>query len=365
MARISKISIEGFKSIKQLKDFELNSGLNILIGANGAGKSNLIGFLKFLNAIINERVQYQTKKWGGAGKILYNGSKVTSSFKGAVYFKRNGYIFNLESTQSGGFVFESEILYFDGDFGIYNYGQGSGHEETKINKILENERGFTVANSYVVPALKSWVVYHFHDTSDNARVKQPSEINHNITLETDAGNLAPFLYKLKTTHPINYKGIVKSIQMVAPYFKDFSLRPDPIQPNMIQLEWIGKETDQPFSGHQLSDGTIRFICLATVLLQPSPPSTIIIDEPELGLHPYAITLLGSLLRSASSNTQLIVSTQSVQLVNEFEAKDIIVVDRENDQTNFKNFKNENLNDWLENYNLGELWEKNVIGGRPQ
>lgn len=363
--RINRISIEGFKSIKSLKGFELNLGLNIMIGANGAGKSNFISFFKFLSEIINKRVQLFTRKSDGANRLLYNGAKITTALSGEVYFSNNGYIFNLEPTQSGGFVFERECLYFYGRF-VSHYEQGSGHNETKIYDVRQGEYGYQTAVKYVIPALKSWIVYHFHDTGEAARVKQLVDINNNISLETDAGNLAPFLLKLQRNHPLNYNEIVKVVQKIAPYFKDFSLRPNPLNLNMISLEWFSKESDQPFSGHQLSDGTIRFICLATVLLQPNRPSTIIIDEPELGLHPYALTILASLLKStAGSDTQLIISTQSTRLVNEFDIEDIIVVDRENEQTTFKKLNKESLKDWLEDYNLGEIWEKNIIGGRPK
>ncbi len=365
MAKISKINLYGFKSIKELKEFELNSGLNVMIGANGAGKSNFISFFKFLNSIVNERMQLTTKKMGGAASILYNGKKTTSSFRGEVFFDLNGYIFNLEPTQSDRFIFEEETLYFKGPhFGVSRYQQGSGQNETKIHEIKKSENGYSTAKDYVIPALKSWIIYHFHDTSDTAKVKDFNSISNNISLDMDAGNLAAFLYKLKKTSDINYSGIVKAVQMVAPYFRDFYLRPDPFDESKIRLEWLGKENEEPFNGHQLSDGTLRFICLATILLQPDPPSTIIIDEPELGLHPYALSILGSLLRSAASKTQLILSTQSVQLVNEFSPQDIIAVDRKNDQTVFNNLKDGSLDDWLSDYSLGDLWEKNIFGGRP-
>jgi predicted ATPase len=132
----------------------------------------------------------------------------------------------------------------------------------------------------------------------------------------------------------------------------------------IEIEWTERESDVPMKAHQLSDGTIRFMCIAALLLQPDPPTTIIIDEPELGLHPYAITVLAGLLKSASKRVQVIVSTQSVPLVNEFEADDLIVVDREENQSVFRRPDPTALKDWLEEYSLGELWEKNVFGGRP-
>lgn len=107
------------------------------------------------------------------------------------------------------------------------------------------------------------------------------------------------------------------------------------------------------------------MCLVTALLQPEPPSTIIIDEPELGLHPYAITLLGGLLRSASTRMQIIVSTQSVPLLNEFSIDDLIVVERDNEVSVFKRLDEDEFSGWLDNYSVGELWEKNILGGRPR
>jgi len=216
----------------------------------------------------------------------------------------------------------------------------------------------------LVSTLADCAVYHFHDTSDTANVKRLQAINDNVKLRHDAGNLAAFLYKLKKTSPKHYKLILNIIRQVAPFFGDFHLRPFPENPHKIQLEWTEKGSDYPFIANDLSDGTLRFISLATLLLQPQMPTTILIDEPELGLHPYAISILAGLFRVASQRCQLIVSTQSLNFVDEFEARDVIVVDRENGQSVFRRLEEEKLKSWLEEYTLGELWEKNVIGGRP-
>jgi len=183
-------------------------------------------------------------------------------------------------------------------------------------------------------------------------------------LRSDAGNLAAFLYLLQKTSSTHYEVIRDTIRLVAPFFDDFVLRPMPENENKIRLEWREIGSDHPFLAHHLSDGTLRFICLATLLLQPKMPSTILIDEPELGLHPYAINVLASLMRSASKRSQLIVSTQSVTLVNQFEAEDLLVVDRKDHATTIERVDPERLTEWLEDYALGDLWEKNVLGGRP-
>jgi predicted ATPase len=198
-------------------------------------------------------------------------------------------------------------------------------------------------------------------------MKQISALNDNESLRPDGANLASYLFRLQEQFPSHYRRIVDTIRLVAPFFADFQLRPNPLDPNSIQLEWKEKGSDFPFLGFQLSDGTLRFICLATVLLQPDElmPATILFDEPELGLHPYAIELLASVMQQTSLTHQLIVSTQSVELLNQFDSKSVIVVDRENNQSTFVRLDTEKLSEWLEDYSLGELWKRNVFGGRPR
>jgi predicted ATPase len=173
---------------------------------------------------------------------------------------------------------------------------------------------------------------------------------------------------LRRTRKEHYEAIRDTIRLANPFFDDFLLRPHTDNENMIRLEWREKGSDFPFQAYHLSDGTLRFICLTTLLLQPQLPSTILIDEPELGLHPYAIVILASLMRSAAERTQLIVSTQSVSLVNQFDAEDLLVVERrERDnmhETVIRRVDPQRLSSWLDEYSLGELWEKNVLGGRP-
>jgi predicted ATPase len=195
-------------------------------------------------------------------------------------------------------------------------------------------------------------------------MKKIGDINGNLFLRRDAANLAALLFRLQRTHAGNYEAIRDTVRMVAPFFDDFILRPLPENENKIQLEWREKGSDYPFLAHHLSDGTLRFMCLATLLLQPWLPSIIIIDEPELGLHPYAINVLASLIRSAATRSQVIVCTQSVTLVNQFSPEDLLIVERKEGATTIEPVDAQRLATWLEEYSLGELWEKNVIGGRP-
>jgi len=182
-------------------------------------------------------------------------------------------------------------------------------------------------------------------------------------LLSDARNIAAYLFRLKNEFPNEYKRIVETVKFIAPYFKDFYLETN-VNDDII-LRWKQYGCDDIFNANQLSDGTLRFICLATLLLQPTQlqPNTIIIDEPELGLHPYAIALLAEMIKAVANTKQVIISTQSVELLNEFAINDVIVVDRDEEGSHFNRYTEEELEHWLDDYSLGELWKSNIIGGR--
>jgi predicted ATPase len=206
--------------------------------------------------------------------------------------------------------------------------------------------------------------YHFHDTSDLAAVKRPCSKRDYEYLRPDASNLAGFLLLLKKKHEKQYQRICETIQLAAPFFDEFRLLDEEDKDETL-LEWRQKGTDYPFHPSQISDGTLRFICLATALLQPNPPSTIIVDEPELGLHPLALALLAELIKKSSFKTQVIVATQSASLISHFDPKDIIVVERKNGESVFRRLPQEKLKQWIDDYSLGELWEMNLLEGRPE
>jgi predicted ATPase len=370
---IKELTIQGFKSIQNLQDFKLRP-LNVLIGANGAGKSNFVGFFRLLRELIEQRLQVALATEGGADSCLYLGPKVTKQLVAKLYFGNNGYEFTLFPTADNRLVFVDETtVYSAGVYGPSRRSLGSGHFEARL-KDRKDEPGYTAAKGvpyYVFDAVSSWVVYHFHDTSATAGVRREGPINDNEFLRPSAENLAAYLYRLQETDRPTYSKIRDVVRLAAPFFDDFKLRPVPARPELIQLEWLQKGSDYPFRPSQLSDGTLRFMCLATALLQSSAPPTMLFDEPELGLHPYALTLLGNLFQQAAKmigsyvQRQVIVSTQSAPLLNEFTPEDIIVVERNQGQSTFRRLESAQLSEWLEEYSLGDLWQKNVLGGRPQ
>ncbi|HDZ4996481.1 TPA: AAA family ATPase [Campylobacter jejuni] len=354
---LNKITIKGYKSIRDLSEFELKN-LNILIGANGAGKSNFISVFKMLNVLLNKNLQFYTQD-KGPDSFLYFGRKKTEKLHFDFDFSPNRYKVDIIPTQENKLLIQKERIYFEG----YEYPIGENIYESNISNAEEYSRSKAVA-SYTINEIKKWKLYHFHDTGDTAKMKGICDVNDNLIFKEDAQNIAAYLRKLHDDYKQHYEQILATIQDIAPFFGGFIFRDN----ENIQLEWYHKnDPDTPFKAHILSDGTLRFICLATLLLQPFElmSGTIIIDEPELGLHPYALKVLSEIIKRVAQKKQLIISSQSIELINHFKAQDIIVVDKEDDQSIFTRMDNEKLQTWLEEYTLGEIWASNLIGGRPK
>lgn len=362
--KLDKITIKGFKSIKELIDFELGD-LNVIIGANGSGKSNLISFFKMLRNLIDGNLNKYVLNNGGAGDILFNGRKVTDRMEFEMYFDDRGYRFNLVPNPKDTFYIENEGRYYSfGKTKWWKLGTSEDDKSLLVDEVLNNKPDSDFSRP-VYDTIASWQLYHFHDTSSNSGMRHYEIIQDDKVLRENASNIAPFLMKLKNKYKDDYKNILNSVRLVTPFFEDFLLEPRKNgMKESVNLSWYQKGSDYPMQPYHLSDGTIRFICLATALLQPNLPSAIIIDEPELGLHPAAIIILSELIKKASEKTQVIIATQSPALIDQFAIEDVIVVNRENGASVFKRLSQNDFSEWLEEYSVGELWTKNVIDGGP-
>ncbi len=365
MAILEKVTIRGFKSLRELRDFELRQ-LNVLVGSNGAGKSNFVDFFRLLRAMAEEALATFVLERGKADAFLFNGPKVTNQISSHLIFGKNEYRFSLSPTVTGELIVALEEVLYRGGGSWTVKTRGKQESGLKSWKGESSSWGsYAGPAHYVYESVSSWVVYHFHDTSNTAPVRRDQPLRDWRELQPNAGNVAAFLYHLKKTSPDHYEQVRYHVQLIAPFFDDFLLEPELSgSAELIRLEWQQKGSPMPMQPYQFSDGTIRFICLATALLQPKPPATIVIDEPELGLHPFALGVLANMLRQASERAQIIVSTQSAQLLDAFDPEDVIVVDRVGGASVFQRLDGVSLKDWLEDYSLGQVWQKNVFKGGP-
>ena len=356
MRTLRKVQIKGFKSIASA-EIALRD-LNVVIGANGSGKSNLIGTFRLLERVLSHNLQLDVAS--EPDRLLHHGRKVTKTLEMDFAFDQNAYGFKLMAAQDT-LVFASEHVAYTGR---WKYGEsiGIGHRESKLEESAASYKN--KIPGYVFPMVRDLMVHHFHDTSDSAPAKQASDVADNRAFRPNASNLAAYLYLLQEKFPIAFRHIEEHVRLVAPFFDRFVLAPSRLTEQKIKLEWRQKGSEAYFDGYALSDGTLRFICLATLLLQPSPPGLILLDEPELGLHPYAIHILAEMLEAAAKRSQVLLATQSVTLLNQFNPADILVAENEGGATTFKPLDEKALERWLADFSLGELWEKNVFGGRP-
>lgn len=363
MRTLEKLTITNFKSIRE--QTLILGPLNVFIGGNGAGKSNLIESFRFLREIVSQNLAGYTGVKGGADTLLYFGRKQSSEMAFRLEFGEgdtaNGYSIRLQATDDDSLViaWESALYHERKKYPQpYRLSISSHSKESKLKQTAH------ICAREAMSDLASYRVYHFHDTSDTAAVKGTVDLEDNRVLRPQAENLAAFLYWMQQKQPDHFANVQDTVRQIAPFFEEFRLEPSKLNENKIRLEWKEKGSDAYFNAASLSDGTLRFMCLATLLLQPQLPAVVLLDEPELGLHPAAVILLADLLASAATRTQVIVATQSVTLVNQFEQDTVWTVDRKDNQSVFTHLSTKDMTAWLDGYALGELWEKNVLGARP-
>lgn len=372
--KLDRLELAGFKSIAPRSQSIQFGDVTFLLGANGSGKSNLVSFFKLLNYMTSGALQTYIARQGGADSILYFGAKTTEAIEFAIDFIDRGggtewktrYEARLAYSASNKLFFESENV---------------GYSKTNVEHPLfvsVNKSGFESGliessdktSQVVLEFLNSMHAFQFHDTSETAKIRTDGYIDDARYLRSDAGNLAAFLRRMRDNPDSHqyYDRIVRHIESVMPQFGGFALEPSADNQSYVRLNWQDKDSGHIFGPHQLSDGSLRFMALATLLLEPSSwaPSVIVIDEPELGLHPAAIVELAAMIKAAARYSQIVVATQSPRLVDEFGADAIRTVEFSDDSKGSVIAKLDEvaLSDWLSRYSLSDLWEKNVLGGRP-
>lgn len=373
MSTLDQVTICGYKTIGELRSFRLGR-INVLIGGNGSGKSNFLGFFHLLSELANETLRVHVKQTGGPDALLAGGTKATSqmsahlAFAGDRHeFEKSEYRFSLQFANQD-LVFgeewfkPTEPAFLDDippmKFPLVGEGtplRGGGFESLLPGRYRP---GF-------LESLKFWRKYHFQDMGRLTGPRKSVPVRDDRVLKPDGSNIAPYLFRLSREYPDTYRRIVQDVRFAVPHFGEFRfLEMD--RADKVSLEWSPRhDPDTTMGPLEMSDGTLRYICLTTLLLQPPKlqPSLILIDEPELGLHPFAITLLAEMIGAVADDKQVIVATQSAQLVSEFDPADIIVTETEDGMTTFNRLDESQLGDWLDAYSLGDLWLMNHLGGR--
>lgn len=365
--KLQEVTIKGYKSIAFDRPVTLKlDDVSILLGANGAGKSNIISFFRMLSYMMSKSFGMYVEISGTANALLHYGSKKTPVMSGELKFadekSEDLYRFSLANATPDRLIITEERIIW------HRKGEEKPYEillESNFKESALAESNDTVAKS-IFQMLSYCKVYQFHDSSVEGPLRQVCPVETTSYLQSHGNNLPSFLLFLKENYKDSYNRIVNYVRDVVPQFQDFYLEP---VNKFISLRWKDNSiTDYRFNAYQFSDGSIRFIALATLLLQPAQtmPNVIILDEPELGLHPYAITQLAEMIKDASLHTQIIIATQSKDLVDHFDIDNIAIIemDKETQSTSVTHLEEEEYHLWLNKYTVSELWDKNIIGGRP-
>lgn len=376
MMKLKKIHLAGFKSFagraSQEGGGEIEIGdVTVLLGANGAGKSNLVSFFRMMGHLTTGALQQYVGQAGTADALLHYGPSVTARIDAELVFEGDDatdvYTMALASAQPDTLVFVTETVNWQraGETKPYQRALGSGHRESLLEQAAQEGQA---PCRVMLRLLRGCRVYQFHDTSEDAKIRKSGYIEDAAYLRSNGGNLAAYLYALQQTQSAYYERIVRTIRQVCPQFGDFVLSPSPRNDKYILLNWRQAEGPDYLMGpHQLSDGTLRFMALVTLLLQPHDrlPSVIILDEPELGLHPSAISVLADLITGVSTRSQVIMATQSPTLVNHFSLEQIRPIEFRDGRSVFLDLRADEYQAWLDDYTTGELWQKDVFGGGPR
>ncbi|MCK4547833.1 MAG: AAA family ATPase [Candidatus Eisenbacteria sp.] len=369
MNSLKTITLEGYKSFR---DAEVQFGdVTVLLGANGAGKSNLVSFFQMLNFLSTGALQDYVGRSGGSDSLLHYGRQATPQMRADIEFEGDGSTTTYKIALSDA---APDTLIFTHEYVVFKREDREQPQEIQIDAdykesgLKKSAEAGNETCKVLFGMLSRCRVYQFHDTSSTAKIRKSGYIEDAAYLRSDAGNLAAFLRAMQKAHPDCYQRIVDTVRLAFPSFADFVLEPSPSNEKYILLNWREQgHSDYLLGPHQLSDGTLRFMALATLFLQPTEKmaSVFILDEPELGLHPYAITVFAGLVKSVAVNRQVILATQSTRLVDEFELDQVVVLELDGESgTRCDRLDREKLSEWLEEYSLSELWEKNIFGGRP-
>ncbi len=372
--RIESIKIKGFRSLADVELSDMPSA-TVLIGANGSGKTNFMRFLDMLSWMLTwRRLQQYVQLQGGADDQLFGGSATTPFIQAEIRMRtgldRRDYGFTLAHAHPDRLLFAGERFRFstiDSGTDPSWHHLGSGHLEARIVEtaqspdVPEGVRG----HAFLVKILMSnWEIFRFQDTSKTSSFMKSWEVSDNLHLRGDGGNLAAVLYRLEQEDLTRYETICRQIGRVLPGFDRFDIHEDY---GKVLLRWRARWSDKSFGAHLTSDGSLRFFALVTLLNLPPGmlPDVIMLDEPELGLHPAAIALLGGLIKSLSVERQVIVATQSPLLVDSFDLDQIFVLDLKDGCTTCRKLDAESYQHWLDDgYSAGDLWRMNLFGGRP-
>lgn len=381
MYNINHLRIGGFR---RLKEFDLPiRPFMVLIGANSVGKTSLLDAYSLLSASAAGFLNNKLSQFGGVFSLLTRDKADSVSFfvdMDVPGYKPLKYELNL-TPKGSGYAIYREVLSQVRDMNMDSFkhidsrdGDIRYFEIEKEHLVRPNwEHNPLETSLFQVPKmfrqpeelrriLGSVTQYHVLDVGLRAPVKLPQQMKPADLPGADGEDLIPFLYYLRETNRDRYDAVEDSLTSAFSSFESLSF--PPVAAGMLTMTWKDRNFRKPFFMHELSEGTLRFLWLISLLQSPGLSTVTMIDEPEVSLHPELLSLLADLMREASKRTQLIVATHSDRLIRFLDPKEVVVMDTDDDGcTTAKWGDTLDLDEWLKEYSLDEVWRMGRMGGR--
>jgi len=383
MNRFAKLSVKGFRRLLDVS-LEIRQ-LAVLIGANGIGKTSILDAFNLLSASAESKLSNNLNNMGGIGALATYDKTDTVSFCLTMEVPKDAdlhYEITL-SPMGAGYTISKETLnqqrkpkppphlHIDSngvDIKYYEVGKRKLVRPTWPHNPLETSLA-QVPKMFHAPEefrsqLASSTFYHALNVAPRAPVRLPQPMQPAALPGRDGEDLVSCLYYLRETDRCRFEAVEDTLRAAFPTFERLEF--PPVAAGTIALTWRDQQFSKPFYTHQLSEGTLRFLWLVTLLQSPGLTAVTLIDEPEVSLHPEMLSLLADLFREASRRTQLIVATHSDRLVRFLEPKEVVVMDLEEDGAAKATWADElDLAHWLEDYALDEVWRMGRMGGRAR
>ncbi|MBO3457475.1 AAA family ATPase [Aetokthonos hydrillicola Thurmond2011] len=384
---IRRLRLENFLSYgSEGEEIELRP-LNILIGSNASGKSNLIEAIALLKATPTDLPAF-IRQAGGISEFLWKGqhSNTVAEIQAIVDYPRIQTLSYQISLSMAGqklelideFVENEQPFPGEDDvYFYYRYQRGRPVLNVKLDGVVkqrELRREDMIPDQSVLSQRKdpdlypelSYLATQFSNISlyriwnigrdSEPRNPQKTDLPEHPLLE-NGSNLGLFLNNLQ--YQLGNRQIIEKLKKFYDAAEELSIK---IYGGTVQIFIREENLAQPIPATRLSDGTLRYLFLMALLLDPTPPPLICIEEPEIGLHPDILPTIAEMLIEASQRTQLIVTTHSDALVSSLPPEAVLVFERDEQGSHLRRLDPEKLKDWLENYTLGDLWRMGEIGG---
>lgn len=384
MNSFERITIEGYRRLFNVQIDMRDRPLTVMIGANGVGKTSLLEIFSLLAASANAQLANKISELGGLPDIVTrdraNSIAISLSmsvpgyapldYQLEVALKGFTYEIALETlTQQNNRHALEPLKYIESrglDVIYFNTEDRALLRPNWDHNPLETSLA-QVPKMYQEPEklrkrLASCTFYGALNVAPKSPVRLPQSMRPASLPGANGEDLVSCLYYLRETDPERFEIIEDTLTAAFPDFERLGF--PPVAAGTITMTWKDKNFSKPIYMHQLSEGTLRFIWLITLLQSPGLTAVTLIDEPEVSLHPELLRLLADMMREASQKTQLIVATHSDRLIRFLKPEEVLVCDAEDGLTTMRWGDSFNLEHWLEEYSLDQVWAMNLMGGRP-